>query len=291
MLREVRRRRIDPHQGVVLDRDPMALNWWQSFRYVLAVSSNVMLIVASALGYFFFSGVETFALIYIEGHYRVSQGVATLIALAVGAAAVVGAIVGGRLTDRLLRQGRIDARLIVPAGGFLLAAAAFVPAIIAPAILIALPLFLVAGFAIAAPNPGLDAARLDVVPSRLWGRAEAVRSFLRSILQSFAPLLFGIVSTFFGGSNQGFGVSSGGTHVRNAAFRALGLEQTFLIMLAPLLVATAVVWRGRRRYPIDVAAAAESEKRFPPGAGAGAGAREPAGAGARSSAHEPAASD
>lgn len=261
VLRLVRRRRIDPRQGVVLDQDPMELGWWESFRYVVAVHSNVTLIVASALGYFFFGGVETFALIYIEGHFRVGEATATLIALSVGAAAVIGAVFGGRMTDRLLASGRIAARLFVPAAAFVVAGLVFIPGILSKSLLIAIPLFLVAGFCIAAPNPGLDAARLDIMPSRMWGRAEAVRSFLRSILQSFAPLIFGFVSTFFGGRHAGFGVSGGGLKGHSTA--ATGLQPTFLIMLVALFAAAVAVWMGRKPYPVDVAAAAETERRFP----------------------------
>ncbi|MGH9046414.1 MAG: MFS transporter, partial [Acidimicrobiales bacterium] len=105
-LIDVRLRQADPHEGVVLDRDPLTLGWWPAIRYVLAVRSDVTLIVASALGYFFFGGVETFSLVYLEGHFRIGQGSATLVALAVGCAAVVGAIVGGRVTDGLVRRGR-----------------------------------------------------------------------------------------------------------------------------------------------------------------------------------------
>jgi len=261
VLQQVRRRHIDPHEGVVLDRDPMALGWWESFRYVVAVHSNVTLIVASALGYFFFGGVETFALIYVEGHYGVGQAYATLIALGVGAAAVVGAVVGGRITDMLVARGRLSARLIVPAVAFVVAGVVFAPGVVTKMLVVSIPLFLVAGFCIAAPNPGLDAARLDIMPSRMWGRAEAVRSFLRSLLQSFAPLIFGFVSTFFGGRQAGFGASGGGLHGHTAD--AAGLQPTFLIMLVALFAAAVIVWLGRGSYPTDVAAAAETERRFP----------------------------
>jgi hypothetical protein len=132
------------------------------------------------------------------------------------------------------------------------------------ALIIAIPLFLVAGFCIGAPNPGLDAARLDVMPSRMWGRGEAVRSFLRSLLQAFAPLVFGVLSSVFGGRAVGFGVSAHGADVKNAAAHAVGLEQTFLIMLAALAGSAVVVWWGRKPYPIDVAAVIETERRFPP---------------------------
>jgi len=276
LAREVRRRRIDPRRGIVLDRDPLDLGWWDAVRYVVAVRSNFALIVGSALGYFFFGGVETFALIYLEGHYRIGEAPATLLVLAVGGAAIAGAVVGGKGTDALLSRGRLDARFLVPAAAFLVAILVFAPALVVTSILVAIPLYLVAGFCIGAPNPGLDAARLDVMPSRMWGRGEAVRSFLRSILQAFAPLVFGVLSSVFGGRAVGLGVSGHGSHPTQAAAHAVGLEQAFLIMLAALAAAAVIVWRGRNPYPVDVAAAAETEHRFPPGSPTTQG-RAPAG--------------
>jgi len=273
VVREVLRRRVNPRRGILLDRDPLRLDWWESFRYVVEVRSNLTLIIGSALGYFFFGGVETFALIYLEGHYGIGQGPATLIALGVGAAAIAGAIVGGRGTDILLHRGYLDSRFLVPAAAFLVAILVFAPAVISSALVIAIPLFLVTGFCIGAPNPGLDAARLDVMPSRMWGRGEAVRSFLRSLLQAFAPLVFALVSTVFGGKAAGFGVSGLGTR-QHASVHAAGLEPTFLVMLAALLAASVVVWVGRASYPVDVAAATETERRFPAVSSPDAGAAQ-----------------
>lgn len=264
VLRGVRRAHVDARRGVVPDRNPMELGWWDSFRYVLAVPTNVTLILASALGYFFLTGVETFALIYIEGHYGTTQTVATFVVLAVGAAAVVGAVVGGRATDSLLHRGYLDARLVVPAVAFLVACAVFVPGAVVPTLAIAVPLFVVAGFCIAVPNPGMDAARLDVMPSRMWGRAEAVRSLLRSVLQAFAPLLFGLLSMAFGGEAVGFGTSAGFHSHHTGHLHVAGLEQTFLIMVSTLLLAGYFAWRGRRPYPTDVAAASRTDELFPP---------------------------
>ncbi len=264
----VRRQPDRQDEGIVLDRDPLELGWWEAFRYVVAVRSNFALIVGSALGYFFFGGIETFALIFLEGHYAIGQGVATLVALSVGGAAIVGAVVGGRGTDILLQRGRLDARFLVPSIAFVGVIVVFAPGAVSRSLIITIPLFLLAGFCIGAPNPGLDAARLDVMPSRMWGRGEAVRSFLRSILQAFAPLVFGVLSSVFGGKEVGFGVAGHGAHVTDAAAHAVGLEQTFLIMLVALAAAAVIVWRGRRHYPIDVEAALETEERFPPTLGA-----------------------
>ena len=81
----------------------------------------------------------------------------------------------------------------------------------------------------------LDAARLDIVPVPLWGRAESIRTVLRSFAQALAPLLFGAVADHvFGGGRT-------------------GLQQTFAVMLVPLAASAALLYRALRTYPADVA--------------------------------------
>jgi len=104
-------------------------------------------------------------------------------------------------------------------------------------------------------NPPLDAARLDIMHSRLWGRAEAVRTVLRASLEAIAPLLFGYVSTQFGAHTSGLGNPTG-----DAGPGGSGLDATFLIMLVPLTVAgLLLVLRARSTYPRGVATALASE--------------------------------
>ena len=259
----VEQRHVQPNEHAKLDRDVKDLTWWEATRYTLRVRSNLILILASGFGYFFLGGLETFALIYLKGHFSMSQAKATLIVIAVGVAAVAGAVMGGRVSDSLVRRGRIDGRLVVAAFGFTACALLLAPALISRTLLVSLPLFLLAGFAVSAPNPGMDAARLDVMPGWMWGRAESVRSLLRSLLQALAPLLFGLTSQLFGAASQGLGAGTGHSG------SSIGLEPTFLIMLGPLLVAGAIVWWGKRFYPSDVAAAAlADEPDAPPWQGA-----------------------
>jgi len=78
---------------------------------------------------------------------------------------------------------------------------------------------------------------------RLWGRAESVRTLLKAIAEASAPLLFGFVADALG---------HGGSHDRH------GVTLAFLIMLVPLALAGAILLRGRRHYPRDVATAAAS---------------------------------
>lgn len=94
---------------------------------------------------------------------------------------------------------------------------------------------------LAAANPPLDAARLDVMPPLLWGRAEGVRSVLRLGAEAAAPLLFGFVAE----------------HVFTGA---AGLQYTFLVMLVTPVAAGTVLWFGRRTYPRDVATADASAR-------------------------------
>lgn len=235
---------VRPRQTAVLDHPPSELSLWRTVRYVLSVRTNVVLIVASALGYFFFSGLRGFAVEFATKHYGISHGLATTLTLLLGIGALTGVLVGGRLADRLLRNGRVTARTDVPGLAVLLAAGFFVPALLTSSVGIALPLLVLAAFCLGATSPPLDAARLDIIVAAAWGRAEAVRSLLRNFGDAAAPLLFAVLAdSVFGGKS--------------------GLEWTFLVMLSALIAASLITLLiGRRTYPSDVAAAAESEKRL-----------------------------
>ena len=101
----------------------------------------------------------------------------------------------------------------------------------------ALPFCFLGTALISAANPPLDAARLDIMPPGLWGRAESVRTFLRSIAQALAPLLFGGVSDLIAGFEPQ--KAPIGTHTVGPVSTATGdgLQITFLIMLVSLLAA------------------------------------------------------
>ena len=52
---------------------------------------------------------------------------------------------------------------------------------------------------LSAANPPLDAARLDIMPPGLWGRAESVRTVLRTLGQGIAAAPFGGVADLVAG--------------------------------------------------------------------------------------------
>ncbi|GAA4496667.1 MFS transporter [Actinoallomurus oryzae] len=242
----LRDRQVAPEPTRVLRRDPARMSIWEVTRYILAIPTNVVLIVASAMGYFFYAGLRTFSVVFVERQYHLAQGTLSGLVVIVGAGALAGTLAGGRIADRLIRRGHLDARLTVPALAFLISAGLFVPALLTTSVAIALPLFLLAAAALAASNPPVDAARLDVVPFRLWGRAESVRTVLRMAAESVAPVTFGFLADL---------LSAG------RAFSATGLRSAFLITLVPLVASAGILLLGRRTYPHDVATAQASDER------------------------------
>lgn len=243
---QVERSHVKPDPRNVLTTDPERMPLPAAARYVLRIRTNVIIIIASAIGYFFYAGLRTFAIVFVQEHYSLGQGELTAFIPVIGLAALAGVLAGGRLADRLVRQGVVTARVIVPGVAFVLSALLFLPGLLTERAMIALPLFTLAAAALAAANPPLDAVRLDVVHFRLWGRAEAIRTIVRMAGEAAAPVLFGWLSGLLAG-----GRDSG-----------VGLDRAFLLALAPLLLNGLLLVRARRHYPRDVASALESERRY-----------------------------
>jgi MFS family permease len=234
--RLVLERGIRPDPALAARARP-GMGFLAAVRYVLAVRTNVALIIAGACGYYFLAGVETFGEEFVSHQYHVSQVVSNLLLLIVGTGAVAGVLVAGPLGDRLLHRGRTSGRVLVAAVSASAAVVFLVPALLTHSALAALPYLLMAAASISAQNPPIDAARLDIVPSWLWGRAEGVRTFVRTAAQALAPLVFGAFSEYvFGGGNQ-------------------GLYWTFVVMLVPMSASAVYLFSAAHRYPRDVATA------------------------------------
>jgi MFS family permease len=255
----VRERGVAPDPRLILKEDPQEMGQIQAVRYILSVPTNMLLIIGSALGYFFFAGLQTFALLFVRGHYHASQATAELVLAMLVVGSMVGTLVSGRLTDSLLRRGFLESRVTVPAICYLGAAVLLVPGLLGTSLTPAL-WFDVGGAALlSAANPGLDAARLDIMPAGLWGRAESTRTFLRSLAQAAAPLAFGGLADLIAGIAPA--QAPIGTHPGPiSASAARGLEISFLIMLTSLAAAGVFLLRAHRTYPRDVATAGESQR-------------------------------
>jgi hypothetical protein len=220
----------------------------------------MMLIIGSSLGYFYFAGLQTFALLFVRGHYHASQATAELVLALLVVGAIIGTLLSGRITDLLVERGYLEARMVVPGVCYVGAAALLIPGLVSTHLTPAV-WFDVAGAAlISAANPPLDAARLDIMPAGLWGRAESTRTVLRSLSQAVAPVLFGGLSSLIAGIVPA--QTPVGTHLRTAvsASEARGLEITFLILLVTLAAAGYFLGRARHTYSQDVATAGASQQ-------------------------------
>jgi predicted MFS family arabinose efflux permease len=225
----------------VPDENARRRSVWRDLRWVLSIRTNVVLIVGSSFGYFFSTGLSTFGVALLCGRFQIGQAVATVLIAILGVGALIGVLSTGRIADWLTNRGHISARIVVGGAAFLAAAVFILPTLLTDSLPLALVFAFLAGIALGGVNPPLNAARLDIVHSGLWGTAEAVRSALVSISTGLAPVMFGAVSTALGQDD-----------------RALG--HTFLIMLVALIIAAALLLcLARRTFPRDVATAMASE--------------------------------
>jgi MFS family permease len=231
-------RGIPPDPVLVRMASGRQMSLGTAVKYVLRVRTNVALIVSGACGYYFLAGVQTFGVEFVRGQYGIGQVLANFLLLVVGLGAIVGVLTGGPLGDALLRRGKISGRITVAAVAATATVLLFIPALITHSALTALPYIVLAAVALSAQNPPIDAARLDIMPPWLWGRAEGVRNLVRTGAQALAPVLFGAVSQYvFGGGSD-------------------GLRWTFLVMMLPLTASAVFLFAAGRRYPVDVATAA-----------------------------------
>lgn len=232
----IRQRRIEPRRELVGDVRTLEHSWWRVSVYLLRLPTYRLLIIASALAYYFFAGVRAFSMIYFTEHYDLKRTTVSALVFVVGVCALAGVILGGRISERLLRRGRLTARIIVPAVALFVSVPFLGAGIWTRSAWLAVLLLSCGSAALAAALAPIDAARLDIVPAPMWGRGESGRMALRMLLEGGAPLLFGALSQWFGNGQR-------------------GLEWTFLLMLVPMLVAGSLALPARRSYPRDVATA------------------------------------
>jgi MFS family permease len=258
-----RRLGAEPDPELVLREDPRNLTLRESVRYVMQIPTNVMMIISSSLGYFYFAGLQTFALLFVRGHYHVGEATSQLVLALLVLGALVGTLFSGWLADELVRRGFLNSRVWIPGVCYLAAGVLLIPGLVSDSLTPAV-WFDVAGAAlISAANPPLDAARLDIMPAGLWGRAEGVRTFLRSLAQALAPLIFGELAALVAGIAAS-NVHQAPVQLKNlppvSPAEASGLEAAFLILLVALFAGGVAMLRARHTYARDVATAGASEQ-------------------------------
>lgn len=248
---------IQPHSSQVLHDGAANMSLWQAVRYILSIRTYRMLILVSSLGYFYFTGVRTFAVVFLHHRFHLEQAVASSLSVGIGLGAIVGVLLAGRLGDALIGRGRLNGRIWTAATAYLLATAAFIPGLLSHSLWATGGLLFVAAAGIGGANPAVDSARLDVMYSGLWGRAEGVRATARFSLEAIAPPLFGYVASWFS-HGSGNTLAQAGSH---GATGNGGLGQAFLVMLVTLATAgLLLLLHASHTYLRDVATAVASER-------------------------------
>jgi predicted MFS family arabinose efflux permease len=260
IFRETARERgLQPDPRLVLTEDPRAMRPVSAVRYILSIPTNLLLIIGSSLGYFFFAGLQTFGILFVRGHYHVGQASAELALVLLVVGSLLGTLASGRVTDYAMRRGFLEARVVVPAACYMGAAALFVPGVLIGHLTPALWFDVAAAALLSAANPPLDAARLDIMPAGLWGRAESTRTFLRSLAQALAPLAFGGLADVIAGiAPEQTPIGTHSAPISPSA--ATGLEFSFLIMLVSLAWAGVFLARARATYARDLVTAGASDE-------------------------------
>ena len=250
LLEDIKKKQIPPVASRILREDPTYWSWLKAARTILSIPSNVIFISASSAGYFYFTGLMAFGVLYLTQRFDLNTMSASLIFVGIGLGGIGGVIASGWLADYLLRRGIITARVWVTGISFLLTIPFFFLALQTNHKWLEITLLFFGAAALGATNPSLDAARLDIMHSRLWGRAEGIRISLRYILEAAAPLAFGWVSEYFPEQS---------CHLAQC-HHGYGLQISFQIFLVLLAVATILLLIATHTYPRDVATALFSEQ-------------------------------
>ncbi len=201
----------EPKRGAMDDdsRPPMPRSFsWRPYAATLRVRTNVVVIVSSSLGLAFFGILRVFGVVYFAARFGLDPTKSLALIVAVGLASLAGFVVGGRGGDALSAAGHPSSRIVIAASAYVFAAVMIGIGASMRSLGPAVPFFLVGAFALAVPNPPLDAVRVNVIEPDLRGRAESLRVVVRTIGDALGPLIFGIAADrIAGGGHKGLQVT------------------------------------------------------------------------------------
>ena len=238
---KVREARIGPRKDKIIREDPTSWIWWRAMIYLLRLPTYSLLIVASTLAYFFFSGARAFAMIYFPPHYGLARSIVSALVIVLGVGALAGLLAGGRISRRLRQRQhqRPDHRV-----GDCTVSFGAVPC---DRHLAVDPVDRDSGVdgrhRVVVGGIGADRCRPPRhYPSPVVGSRRGRTHGIAAGFEGGAPLLFGAMSAWLGGGTSGL------------------MWTLLIIMLIPMLIAGSLVVPGLRTYPRDVATAAASVK-------------------------------
>lgn len=208
----------------------------QAAREIFRIRTAWIMVIASGLGEFYFSGVGTWAITYFRRYFGMQETEAAAVLASSLVAVLLGAGIGSWLGDRLLRTHGRAARvrlttIVYPIGG-LAAMVAFSTDNLA----LTVAMFSVSGFSLYLAIPSLWAMWIDIIPAHLRGRAGGVFSVVKAGFIALGPALIGWLSDL--------------TELRTA----------IVVVMPALIISGLLIGTARRSYPEDAERAARASR-------------------------------
>lgn len=165
-----------------------------AFGRLVRIRTAWIMALAAGVGDFFFTGLGSWTTSFFRRYHGLDAATASAVMSVVLLTVVAGALVGGRYSDRLVREGRGDQRVVLAAFGFGAASVMVMVAFALDSLPLAIALLAVAGFFLYLPVPALWAMWIDIIPAHLRGRAGSVSSVLRVAFIAVGPAAIGVLS-------------------------------------------------------------------------------------------------
>jgi MFS family permease len=166
-------------------------------RAVVRLRSWRMVVIGMTVTTIASGGLDTWGLTYFKRTFHLSSAKVGFLVPVLGAGGFVGVLVGGFLTDWLLRRGMVRARVVLTAVGFGGAGILYFLAFTTTRMAVAVPLIALAATLGSLPTGPSYAAMMDVVPSPMRSQASAAANVVMAT-GAVGALLTGGLSSLFG---------------------------------------------------------------------------------------------
>lgn len=170
----------------------------EAYGQILRVPTFTVAMLSSALGSIFFGGIGVWTVTFLLRYHHLSVPAASVATSLFALGGLVGALGSGYVADYLNYAGHRSARVVVAGVARLAAFPLLYLAFSVHSTPVMLVMFTLGSVAIIAAIPPLNAVRLDVLQPRLRGRGTALDTVLQSLCSAASPLVFGILSDWFG---------------------------------------------------------------------------------------------
>ncbi|MCZ7529103.1 MAG: MFS transporter [Acidimicrobiia bacterium] len=187
--------------------------------------------IAASVGLFASTGLAAWVATFFRRFHAMNAAQAGAVTVVFGIVSLTGLLVGSRIGDRLMRDGRGRDRVKLAALCYAAGWAFAMPGFALNSTPASIALLSIAGFLISIPIAPLWAMWLDILVPQLRGRADAFFSIIRVIAISTAPLVIGAVSD------------------------AADLRIAFLVAMPVILLNAGIILLALNSYPRDAARA------------------------------------